>query len=353
MTIQTKKQRILVIKNRAIGDTLLMTGPLRILKQHFPHHEIHACVRSPAGELLEGLPWINRIISAQEPQGKLNRFAYWMRLVKKLRTLRYAFVLNFHASWRTALTAQYMRSDLCLTNHHELKGRNWFSDQHVPGRGVVKPIIDRDLDLLRALGIPARLEDAMPEIRLTQAERKKAKTFFSSSFHKEGRKKIFLGLGASRETKRWPFDLFKSFTQKLLQVEDVEFVCSLVPEDAKRFNLGFLEDRLHFFQGLTLRETAMILSECQVYVGNDSGLKHAAVGLGLKTLTFFGPESPFEWHPYETAKHPYLYIENLPCRTLKGKHWCAIPECKQYQHQCMQELQPEEAVKITQTLLKT
>ena len=41
------------------------------------------------------------------------------------------------------------------------------------------------------------------------------------------------------------------------------------------------------------------------YIGNDTGLKHICIALGVKTFTFFGPEPPLEWHPYDKVKHPY------------------------------------------------
>src|SRR4051812_44537414 len=97
-----KQRHILVIKNRAIGDTVLMTGPLRLLRKHKPNYAIHVLVRAPAGQLLEGLPYVDRVISAMEPSGKVERLAYWMRLIKRLREEHYDFILNFHASFRTS-----------------------------------------------------------------------------------------------------------------------------------------------------------------------------------------------------------------------------------------------------------
>ena len=185
MTIKQKIHRILVIKNRAIGDVVLLTGSLRLLRKKFPESQIHLLVRAPAGQLIEGLPYVDRIISAVEPKGKINRFAYWVRLIKRLREKKYEMVLNFHASFRSSLTAKLLRTQKCYANHHELNGRNWFSDAPVPGRGVVKPNIDRDLDLLRAIGVDAKLEDALPELVLLPAEVKEIQDELNSKISEE------------------------------------------------------------------------------------------------------------------------------------------------------------------------
>jgi hypothetical protein len=67
-------------------------------------------------------------------------------------------------------------------------------------------------------------------------------------------------------------------------------------------------------------------------------------GLGLSSFTFFGPELPLEWHPYDTNKHKYAFISNLECRTESGKHWCSIPVCEKHEHRCMQHIFPQNII---------
>jgi len=354
MGIHIEKKRILAIKNRAIGDTVLMTGALRLLRKHRPEYQIHVLVRSPAGELLENLPYIDRVISAIEPKDKIERMAYWSRLIKRLREKEYEMILNFHASFRTSLTAKFMRTKLCVANHHELNGRNWFSDVHVPGRGKVKPVIDRDLDLLRAIGIQAKVEDALPEIILSPLEQREASQLFSEKPASGSGTAVFIGIGASRETKRWPAEYFAEVARRLATEHDAHFTLATIDSDLKEVSRFWDEvnrielthpgfrARFRHFHGLRLRDTAKIVSKCQVYIGNDSGLKHVAAALGLRTFTAFGPEAPLEWHPYPTKIHPYAFIDDLKCRTETGKHWCSIDICQQYNHRCMREITPDQ-----------
>lgn len=351
MSFETRVSRILVIKNRAIGDTVLTTGSLRLLRKHFPRHQIHMLCRSPAGELLEGLPYIDRVISAHEPKGKVDRVAYWMRLIRRLRENKYEYILNFHASFRTSLTAKFLRGEICIANHHELNGRNWFSDLPVPGRGQVKSTIDRDLDVLRAIGIQATVDEAMPEIVLTENEKREAKALFPESTGEKAKgPRIFLGIGGSRETKRWLPEHFAVLVHRLAQEKDARFVLSTVTTDRPWLEKFWtlirrdpnLSDRIRHFSSSSLRQTAKIISQCSIYVGNDSGLKHLAVALGLNSFTFFGPEAPQEWHPYDKKFHPFVYLEGLTCRVESGKHWCSIPVCHVHKHRCMQEIEPSQ-----------
>jgi ADP-heptose:LPS heptosyltransferase len=362
MAIRMPTKRVLVIKNRAIGDTILLTGSLRILKQHMPHAQIHVLVKAPAGELLDGLPYVDRVIAIREPSTRIERVAYWSRMVRRLRAKKYEFVLNFHASFRTALVARLIRARVCVTNHHSLKGRNWFSDLAVPGRGKSKAIIERDLDLMRCLGVVASASDAWPEVLVFQREENEARSrIAAASLGFAARRWIFLGHGASRATKRWPAEHFAELVVAASRKwPDLGYlVCTAAGDEESEVQLkaalsaaGAPTHRVLFFSSLSLREVAAMLKLCTAYVGNDSGLKHLAVAVGTRTYTIFGPESPAEWHPYDLSQHPLSYIEPLACRTETGKHWCPIQTCTRHQHQCMRSISAAEALSQLDQLVK-
>lgn len=348
MAIQIPTRRILVIKTRGIGDSILLTGPLRLLKAKHPYFKIDVIVRAPGGELLEELPYVDHLICIKEPNGKLERLAYWARLIKRLRSKRYEMVLNFHSSVRTAFFSKLLRTGKVVSNHHDLKGKNWFSDVSVPGRGNVKNIIDRDLDLLRAIEMHVEVQNAYPEIRLTEEEKNWAKEQIKNSKQISGvdlgnSKLVFLGIAAGRKTKQWPPEKFLEMADRIIRKMKVKFVVVSTKSEKKLVDkyqhllesMPELKNHIAFYSGFTLRNAASIISKCDVFVGNDSGLKHVAVSLGLPTLTLFGPELPREWHPYDVDRHPYEFINDLHCRTEEGKHWCSIDVCSKYDNQCM------------------
>jgi heptosyltransferase-2 len=96
--------------------------------------------------------------------------------------------------------------------------------------------------------------------------------------------------------------------------------------------------------GLGVRELAAALSVCRAYVGNDSGPKHLAVAVGIPTFTFFGPEDPVEWHPYDRALHPVFFLPGLACRREDQGRWCGLQLCTEERHRCMADLDPLEAL---------
>jgi heptosyltransferase III len=80
-------------------------------------------------------------------------------------------------------------------------------------------------------------------------------------------------------------------------------------QDPVYLTLGPADERLRSFareaekldvavvEGLSLSRLAALLSECQLYIGSDSGVSHLAALTGIPTLVIFGPTNPHVWGP--------------------------------------------------------
>ncbi|MDP3789235.1 MAG: glycosyltransferase family 9 protein, partial [Candidatus Omnitrophota bacterium] len=68
--------------------------------------------------------------------------------------------------------------------------------------------------------------------------------------------------------------------------------------------------------GKTSIENLMgILSKCKAVITNEGGLLHMAAGLGVKTVSIFGPVDEATYGPYPgTGSHAIVSKKGLPCR---------------------------------------
>lgn len=347
-------KKILAMKLRSLGDTLLMTAPLLELKKAFPQAEIHVAVTSAWAPLLEFHPAVHKIWKYERHAERAARAKAAARLALTLRKERFDCVVNFHASPSSSMVSFATGARVRSVHFHGHNDRNRYSTVIVPGKGVLKPNIERDMDAVRALGVHVP-SGRLPQIFLQDAEKQGAREWLK----KLGLPAPFMmiGIGSSRPAKSWDIDRFASLAVEWAMKEAGGVLAVAAPDEAQEANrfLKAVDDllsteipdaaqratvrtRITSEHRLPLRPLAALMTHASIVVGNDSGPRHIAVAVGTPTVTIFGPEDPYEWHPYSKDRHPYLFVEGLPCRKDAAPGmppWCGVHECIVERHQCM------------------
>lgn len=297
--------------------------------------------------LYAGDPRVDRVI----PVGRGLR-SRW-NAVQALRDPEIQAIVNFHASPSSALLCRLSGAPLRAFHFHGFTDRNRFSNVEIPDKGVLKPITERDADALRALGPHFKELEFLPKPSGILPKLSKA-TLVAEA---ESGNLLGLGLGASRATKIWPMKHFAGLAEQWLAGHAggrvVAFYGPGEEELAKVFSAAIhaeYRDQVRAVCARDVHELMRLVANCKVFVGNDSGPRHVAAALGVRTVTVFGPENPFEWHPYPQDRHPIVFHEGLKCRTNvapNGATWCGIAECTVEQHRCLADVTVKEVLSLT------
>jgi ADP-heptose:LPS heptosyltransferase len=106
--------------------------------------------------------------------------------------------------------------------------------------------------------------------------------------------------GSGSKAKNWPLENYVSLVQRLYQ--SCRGTALVVEGPAERNmidNMSEALDGITFIalQSLALPLLAAILSQCSLFIGNDSGITHLAAALGVPTIALFGPTDPYIWGP--------------------------------------------------------
>jgi|GEM_PF-380324 len=354
-------KKILAIKLRALGDTVLMTASLNELRRIWPQAEIHVVVNAKWAPLLEGHPSIDRLWPCEWRNEKTARTRAVARLALKLRRENYDICLNFHASPSSAALAFGTGARVRSIHRHGSPSGSNFSTVAIPGAHFHKSVLDRDLDTVRALG-PHVPPGALPTLTLAPSERAAGARILNESTGGSTGPWLGLGLGASRETKCWPLEryaclavdwclkngpasgtlAFLSSSETAIQTEFLKQVESDITSRTQLSNeqRASLRQQITALTHLSVRSLATALASCRVFVANDAGPRHIAAALGTKTLTFFGPEDPFDWHPYPLDRHPRFYTAGLECRPASPgglPPWCGLEKCVDKNLKCLRD----------------
>src|SRR5690606_1924829 len=151
-------------------------------------------------------------------------------------------------------------------------------------------------------------------------------------------------------TKRWPIERFAELSSMWVKTTRGSVLVFSGPGEApllETFKNQWpeLPPMIQEISELSVRELAALFKVCHLLVGNDAGPRHLAAAVGTPTITLIGPEHPLEWHPYPVTRHPYLFIDHLPCRkdALPGfPPWCGLEVCTVEEHQCMRRITVQE-----------
>jgi heptosyltransferase-2 len=309
------KSRILLVKNRALGDSILTLSSLNFLKSALPSSEIYLGVPEWIAPLYKDIELNSKEVISFE----FSSIKKWYQNYKKIKSLKLDYVIELNQSGSSSkffkIFCALNNCKYFFHNHHDKKGR------FIRNQGIRKPNIQRDLDacwsILKKLDIEVEVPDYLDYPPILNYENIKNSDL------------ICLGVVATRRTKMWPLSYYlelcqaREFKDKLIIIPLSNSVIDSKIEEY--FLKKGLPENVEIIKA-PLSELILSLSPVDLYIGNDTGLKHLCAALGSKTITFFGPEEPLEWHPYNLSKHKYLFVKNLECRTLIS-HFCALKTC--------------------------
>ncbi len=346
-----------------------MTASLLEIRKAFPNAVIHVAVTELWAPLLENHPAVDKIIPHVMHPGAASRTKAITRLAMKLRKEKYDCVINFHSSPSNAALAFSTGAKVRAIHFHGHKDKNRYSTVTIAGKEESKPVIERDMDTIRALGLKIP-EGALPKIFLENQEITRA----SQRIEKMGLygPLLGLGIGASRKTKMWPLERYADIAIRwcdqyrgsviVFHTRDEETHSRAFFDAVDRKLVEWYSDpesrkavraRILAEVQVPLRMLASLLKNVSLYLGNDSGPKHLAVAVGTSTVTLFGPEDPFEWHPYPHSDHPIHYIDGLSCRNDKHpgyRPWCGLHECVKEEHRCMRGISSDEVFRTIEKM---
>lgn len=140
---------------------------------------------------------------------------------------------------------------------------------------------------------------ATPRIHWTEDQDRFAESFWAS---RPGCPRVAVHPGASGARKRWPARHFAEVARSLSRDPSCRLLLLEGPLDneaVKEVRHGLAEDsvRRETARIENLSRLAAVLSRCQLYIGNDSGITHLAAALGVRTIALFVDTDPRVWAP--------------------------------------------------------
>lgn len=311
--------KILIIRLSSIGDILLATPLIRILRHKFPDAQIDFLTKARFAELLQPHPGLNHILRFDETVG----FGELKRIKNHIRRTRYDWILNIHNNLRTAYLCSFLPA-VHLFKINKRVFRRWLLVHFKWNlfREIV-PVYQRYLEPLQTFGIT---DDGQGLDFYVDAVAQQKIADEYASFVSQHQVIIGIVPGATYATKRWLPERFAQVADALAR----QFNAGIVlfggkPEIALQAEIlsQMKTPALGLAGQLSLQESAAMIQHCQLVISNDSGLMHIAAALKKKLIAIFGSTTR-ELGFFPAAPEQVILEQPLPCRPCShvGRHTC-------------------------------
>ncbi len=306
-----KPTRLLVVMPNWVGDAVMATPALRVLRELLPACFIGALMRPGIDEVMAGSRFFDethvaRSVGVMGPK----------RVAAKIRPRRYEHALLFTGSFSTALITRvagvssrigYDRDGrtFLLTDRLDVPRRR---DMHPYKRSSTDPAgyapvpaceyyYDLAAHALRRFGVRPTPMGPL-ELVVTTEERLAARELFDRAGVDpkavQNRRLVLINPGGNREEKRWPPERFAQLARRLHERHGLMPLVNGSPREEQ-----LVEEVVRLASptpaaslprhGMTIATLKAVVERCRLMVTNDTGPRHIAAALGVPVVTLFGP----------------------------------------------------------------
>ena len=285
-------EKILVVSNTGLGDTILSTPAIITLKKSFPEMHITFMTQNKIFPLFKDFEYVDDVEIYKS--GFFNQIS----IILKLRKREIDTIFLFHSNGPEDIFFSILSGAsniFKMTDNLDHEFKECFSNMP---NSKHQHDIEKKLDLVRVfnpkviykrLHIPNKFNDSIGFFE-------KDKDFIHIGFQ----------LGAQDNYKIWPINNFIQLASKLCkEPKKFKFVLLGATKNEIRLaeefchSLNNPESVVNICGKSKIDELPSIVNDIDLLVTNDTGTLHLAIALGIKTISLFGPTNLNEFGPYQ------------------------------------------------------
>lgn len=314
-----KPNKILVIKYRFVGDTVLTVPFLRNLKYQYPEVKIDMLVEAVSGEFLKHCPYIDHlIIYENKPTYDSEKLIIppdksFIGLTKFIKAQKYNMSFLLKRSFSSALMT--FLAGIPLRIGFDTDARRYLLT-HKVSYDTIKHEADCFLDLLRQVNIPVK--DTFLEAWSGPSEQEYIKNLLAGKTSSCA-KKVLINAGTSNPNKKWSESAFALVIEELINNFDSQIFFLGIEKEKELYNqiLSKISKPLKYPVINMLGETNIVesvelLKRMDLIIGVDSGMLHLAASVGIPAISIFGPMNDTKWAPL--SDNSTILTADVPCR---------------------------------------
>lgn len=311
--------KILIISLSGIGDALMFTPALNLLRNSLPSAEIDAVVMyKGAQEIFSTNKNLNRVIYFNFlEKGVVKSLKFLFKLRKKYDASINVYpsnrkeynLINFLIGAKKRVGVVYLRRD--RNNFGFLNNVRVLEDDLVHN-------VQTNIKLCEALIGKKFSEEPSLEYPISESDSSFAKKYLNDAGISGD--ELVIGFHPGCATlknhiqRRWEPEKFAELGKKLISNHSARILIFGGPEENELKEQIFSKigsEKAKVINAESLTQSTAVLKRCNVFVTNDSSQMHIAAAMGLKVVAIIGPTNQKYIYPWKT-EHRIISL-NLDC----------------------------------------
>lgn len=289
-----KPLKILLVRTDRIGDVVLVTPTISILRKKYPDAYISMLVNPYTADILKNNPDLDEVIVEKR----------FLTLLEEIKTKKFDITILFFVNLKVAILT--LLAGIPVRIGPASKIWSIFLTKRIfqHRSKVEKHEADYNIDLLKVLGI-TELFRKNPKINLKEEEKARAKKFLLDNYGiEESNFVIGIHPGSRDSAKNWPKEKFAQLSDRIIKEINAKVLFTGGATEKKLLeNIAdmMIKKPIILDRQVNLREFIALISQCKIFIANSTGPLHIAVALNIPTVSFHPPIkvcSSKRWEPY-------------------------------------------------------
>jgi heptosyltransferase-2 len=320
--------KILIRATNWVGDAIMALPALRAVRSRFPDAEITILAR----------PYVAFIYKDQQVCDNMMFVDDQRDMAGEIRAQKFDVVVLLQNAFEAAWFA--WRAGIPERIGYARDGRSLLLTKALP---VPKPgeIPAHEqyyyLELLRRAGwLDSLPNESFIKLDVPDGNRQSAAEFLLMNGVKPDSLRVAIGAGASYgSAKCWPPDRFAELANRLQAQSGTDIILFGTRAEApvsSAIAAGMHRAPIDLTGKTAINDLPALLSQCHLFIGNDSGAMHVAAAVGLPVVAVFGPTDPCGTAPVTPR-----------CSIVQERPYCSpcfLRRCPT-DHRCMTRVTPD------------
>jgi ADP-heptose:LPS heptosyltransferase len=295
---------VLVVRLGAMGDVVRTLPAVRLLRRALTEARILWIVDDRWRSILAEHPDLDDIVPFRRGawDAMLRAPGRWPgipdaigRLRRQLRQLGANLVVDFHGNLRSGCVGRLSGAGARLgyAGHQQKEGNLLFTTHRVASGPRRTPRIERNLDLVRSLGLPVAPLPPL-DLPLVAQGREAAETIVATLAQRpDGFAVVSPGASRAQAYKKPPLEILAAGCRRLTQRGVLPLIVYGPGEEADAHDLSRrVGESASVAPPTGLAALCALLSRARMFVGGDSGPLHLACATACPVIGIYGPTDP-------------------------------------------------------------